>query len=67
MLVANILSFPMLQELSNKLKNENTKHFKKRAKSFYKPLVQTTEANKQERVTSSKIESDQFVEKTHII
>jgi hypothetical protein len=41
MLVANILSFPMLQELSNKLKNENTvtKYFKKRAKSFYKPLV----------------------------
>jgi hypothetical protein len=67
MLVANILSFPMLQELSNKLKNENTKYFKKRAKSFYKPLVQTTEANKQERVTSSKIESDHFVEKTHII
>jgi hypothetical protein len=49
---------------------------KKRTRSFYKPLVQTIEANKREGVsssnvtsTSSKIESDQFVEKkpTHYI
>jgi hypothetical protein len=57
------------------MKTQSTSKNVQKPKSFYKPLVQTTDANKREgvtssNVTSSKIESDQLVEKKvkkHII